>query len=175
MCGVLEALLGDITQYFFHPTMDDNIEEINFTFMEQELNNRILMPAGFQIVIQGSPKRFYTKKTPLMIILCNLMDNATKHHHQPYKGKVTITLEENEEFYRFYFEDNGPGIPHTHFDYIFGFLNKLKPKDQVEGSGIGLAIVKKLLLAEGGQIFVKSEEGKGTTFIFDWPKWQPLS
>jgi PAS domain S-box-containing protein len=167
-----ETLLEDITQYFFQPTKEHILENVNSTFIEEEFNNRIYIPVGFQVIVKGVPKQFYTKKTPLMIILCNLIDNAIKHHHKVYKGKVTITMTEEQQFYRFTVSDNGPGIAPSYHDYIFGFFNKLQPRDKVEGSGLGLAIVKSLIQGEGGEIKLISQEGQGATFIFTWPKWE---
>jgi signal transduction histidine kinase len=66
--------------------------------------------------------------------------------------------------------DDGPGIAPEFHERIFEIFQTLQPRDQVEGSGIGLAIVKKSVESSGGTIQVESAPGEGTTFRFTWPK-----
>jgi signal transduction histidine kinase len=166
-----ETLLDDVTQYFFYPAYSHQLEKVTFDMLAEEFHSRVNIPKGFQVDIRGKRDSLYTKKVPLIIILCNLLDNAVKHHHYPQKGRAVISVQEEDHFYRFTVADNGPGFSPVYYEYIFGVFNKLKPKDDVEGSGMGLAIVKKLLTCEGGHISVSAEEGKGATFTFTWPKW----
>jgi signal transduction histidine kinase len=67
----------------------------------------------------------------------------------------------------FYVRDNGIGISSQHYERVFGLFNKLDPK--TEGTGIGLALVKRILEVHGGTIWVESEAGKGSTFFFTLP------
>jgi signal transduction histidine kinase len=71
----------------------------------------------------------------------------------------------------FYIRDNGIGIAPEHHDRIFGLFNKLDPS--AEGTGVGLAIVKRILEVHGGRIWVESEPGKGTTFYFTFGNGTP--
>jgi signal transduction histidine kinase len=66
--------------------------------------------------------------------------------------------------------DDGPGIDPSLHEKIFMKFQTLKPRDEVEGSGLGLAMVKKALANHSGKISIKSDVGKGTTFIVKWPK-----
>jgi len=72
-------------------------------------------------------------------------------------------------------KDDGPGIAPIYHQKIFKMLQTLKPRDRVEGSGMGLAIVRKHIELFGGTIEVASEEGEGCAFIFTWPKQQKNS
>jgi signal transduction histidine kinase len=65
--------------------------------------------------------------------------------------------------------DNGPGIEPRFHQRIFEMFQTLQPRDQLEGSGIGLALVKKLIESRGGTIEVLSDLGEGANFRFTWP------
>ena len=67
--------------------------------------------------------------------------------------------------------DDGPGIAPQYHARIFEMFQTLQPRDQTEGSGMGLAIVKKLVESYGGTIAVESAGGQGSTFRFTWPRW----
>jgi signal transduction histidine kinase len=69
--------------------------------------------------------------------------------------------------FTFYVRDNGMGIPAEHFERVFGLFNKLDPK--TEGTGIGLALVKRIIEVHGGRIWVESESGNGAAFFFTLP------
>jgi light-regulated signal transduction histidine kinase (bacteriophytochrome) len=83
---------------------------------------------------------------------------------------VAIRVDEEEMFYRFMVEDNGMGIDSAYHDKVFEIFQTLQSRDKVEGTGVGLAIIKKSVEDMGGQIRVESEETKGARFIFTWPK-----
>jgi two-component system, LuxR family, sensor kinase FixL len=66
--------------------------------------------------------------------------------------------------------DNGPGIAERHFERIFQLFQTLAPRDRVESTGVGLALVKKIVEMYQGRVWLESELGKGTTFYFTLPK-----
>jgi signal transduction histidine kinase len=108
---------------------------------------------------------------PLQQILMNLIGNAIKHHDKK-KGHIEVAVEDNGDGYTFTVRDDGPGIPAQFHDQVFKMFQTLKPRDQVEGSGMGLAMVRKYVQVSGGTITVESAEGQGSTFRFTWPKHQ---
>ena len=103
------------------------------------------------------------------LIFRNLIGNAIKHHDRE-DGRIEITSSEKGDMIEFGVKDDGPGIDPTYHAQAFKVFNTLKPRDQVEGSGMGLAIVEKTILHYGGSITLDSEEGKGAHFKFTWPK-----
>jgi signal transduction histidine kinase len=77
---------------------------------------------------------------------------------------------EKEDSYEFVVDDNGPGIPSEFFEKIFVIFQTLQSRDKFESTGIGLTIVKRIVDEVNGKIWVESELGKGSKFIFDWPQ-----
>ncbi len=102
-------------------------------------------------------------------ILQNLMSNAYKFRDENKKLEITVGCTEVHNTYQFYVKDNGIGIEEQHLEDIFHIFRRLEYK-QVEGTGAGLAIVKKIVESNGGKIWVKSAKGKGSTFYFTFPK-----
>jgi signal transduction histidine kinase len=71
--------------------------------------------------------------------------------------------------------DNGPGIAPQYHDRIFGIFQTLEARDKVEGTGIGLSVVKKLVESRGGRVWLESEAGQGATFRFTWPRFTEMT
>ncbi len=86
---------------------------------------------------------------------------------------MRISAEDKGDWVEFTVADNGPGIDPQHHERIFQVFQTLKPRDQVEGSGIGLAVVKKTVENQGGEVAIISHPGRGATFCFTWPKRSP--
>ncbi|MFN8485993.1 MAG: CheR family methyltransferase [Caldilineaceae bacterium] len=126
-------------------------------------------PPGFQIEICGPLPKIYTERVPLETVLRNLLDNAIKHHHQPERGVLQISAQAQAGWTEFVLSDNGPGIEPKYHERIFQVFQGLKPREEVEGSGMGLAVVKKAVETRGGHVEIESDVGRGTTFRFTWP------
>ena len=72
--------------------------------------------------------------------------------------------------FEFFVSDNGPGIAPEFQDRIWGIFQTLESRDKVEGTGIGLSVVKKIVETRGGRVWIESAPGEGSTFRFTWPK-----
>jgi signal transduction histidine kinase len=118
--------------------------------------------------VKGSLPTLHTYAAPLETVLRNLVSNAIKHHDKP-QGKIEISAKVKGDFIEFSVADDGPGIDPAFHDRIFQMFQTLRPRDQVEGSGIGLAVVEKIISNVGGTIRLESAPNKGATFIFTWP------
>ncbi|HEY9818328.1 MAG TPA: ATP-binding protein, partial [Candidatus Obscuribacterales bacterium] len=92
-----------------------------------------------------------------------------KHHHRD-DGNIFIHVKELDSAYEFAIADDGPGIDPKYHSKIFTIFQTLKSRDVNESTGIGLAIVKKIIEAEGCSIWLKSQEQEGCTIYFTWPK-----
>ncbi|HMH33288.1 MAG TPA: ATP-binding protein [Puia sp.] len=99
----------------------------------------------------------------------NLITNAVKFHKKGTPPKIKIGSEEINETWRFSVSDLGIGIAAAHFERIFDIFQRLHTNEKIEGSGIGLANCKKIVQLHGGEIWVESKLGQGTTFYFTIP------
>ncbi|MEX0724278.1 MAG: PAS domain S-box protein [Gracilimonas sp.] len=102
----------------------------------------------------------------------NLLSNAIKYHAPGSKPKIHVSAKEIDSHWRFSVKDNGIGINKEFQQNIFQLFQRLHTRDNYSGTGIGLAISKKIIERHGGIIWVESEEGKGSTFFFTIPKNQ---
>ncbi|MEM9004555.1 MAG: ATP-binding protein, partial [Cyanobacteria bacterium P01_F01_bin.86] len=107
--------------------------------------------------------------TQLMQLFQNLIGNAIKFRQPEQTPKIHISVERTEEAWLFGIQDNGIGIDPQFFDRIFVIFQRLHTRDEYAGSGMGLAICKKIVECHRGQIWVESELGQGTTFYFTLP------
>lgn len=102
-------------------------------------------------------------------VFTNLLDNAVKHHDKS-KGRIDIAVKDMGEYYQFAVSDDGPGIAADYHGKIFELFQVLQPRDSKENTGVGLALVKKIVESQRGAITVESEVGCGTTMRFTWIK-----
>lgn len=109
-------------------------------------------------------------RTPVLQVFQNLISNAVKYSREEAQPQVKISSRDLREFWEFSVEDNGIGMDPDSFDRIFVIFQRLHTKDQFAGSGIGLAIVKKIVENLGGRIWVDSTPGLGTIFRFTLKK-----
>ena len=110
-----------------------------------------------------------TEKLPLQQVFTNLISNAIKYHPRQ-DGRVSISVQEYASHYEFVVADDGDGIAPEYHDKVFGIFQTLLPRDTIESTGIGLAIVKKIVEQQGGTIRLKSQPGQGAAFYFTWKK-----
>ncbi len=126
-------------------------------------------PETFTINVDEGFAALELQPMPLQQVLFNLIANAIKHHDKP-AGNIRISVTENNKEYLFSVSDDGPGIAPEYQDKVFEMFQTLNSRDKVEGSGMGLALVKKLIDLVGGKITLESQLGEGATFRFTWPK-----
>lgn len=100
----------------------------------------------------------------------NLLNNAIKYQKSGVAPKITIQAKELDKYWQFSFSDNGIGINEEFQDTIFQIFQRLHTRDHYSGTGIGLAITKKIIERHEGKIWVESEEGSGSTFYFTLKK-----
>ena len=125
-----------------------------------------------KVEIQKGMSDVYGDHQRLLEVVQNLLDNAAKFMGKQPDPRVDIGQRgEENSMPVFFVQDNGIGIPPEHFERIFGLFNKLDAT--TDGTGVGLAIVKRIIEIHGGRIWVESEAGLGSTFYFTLAKHQP--
>ncbi len=168
----LEALINGIAEYSRAGREFGHVENVDVETLLKEVCDLAAPSADVEIVIATSMPTVWTNKTPLQQIFSNLISNAMKHA-TPHHGRITIRSDRDSGVWRFRVSDNGPGIDPAFHERIFELFQTLDSKDRVEGSGIGLALVKKLVERYGGEVHVESALGAGASFSFTWPKIFP--
>ena len=105
----------------------------------------------------------------LELVFTNLIGNALKYRRPGIPPVIRVSAEREGTLWRFTVEDNGIGIDPEYFERIFVMFQRLHTREQYDGTGIGLAIVKKIVERHGGQVWVESSPGAGSTFLFTLP------
>ncbi len=136
----------------------------------------LVSPPGAQAVLNGGFGRVSTRRAPLEQIVCNLLDNAFRHNDEAH-GLVSVDCDLRDRDLQIVVADCGPGIAPESHKRIFGLFRTLAPGDDVEGAGMGLAVLQKLIDRYGGSIEVDSDpaRGRGAAFIVRWPVSAVLS
>ncbi|MES2003227.1 MAG: PAS domain S-box protein [Bacteroidota bacterium] len=112
----------------------------------------------------------YSYKAPILQVFQNLINNAIKYGKENVPVIIDIRSQESADHWTFSVADNGIGINEEYFEKIFIIFQRLHAKNEYSGTGMGLAIVKKIMDNLGGRIWVESEPERGSTFYFTIPK-----
>ena len=164
----LEMLLDSLLQHSRVGRVGAAPEDIDIARLIQEIADYIAPRTGFTVTYRGEIPMIHTSKAPLEQVLRNLIGNGLKHH-DGNAGTVVVTARDLGSMLEFRVEDDGTGIPLQFHERIFQMFQTLKSRDELEGSGMGLAIVKKSVEGHGGTIRVESAPPRrGTVFIFTW-------
>lgn len=165
----MEKLLDDLLIFYRAGKSEGTMMEVDVNQMATEIFEIQNNKPGLRLEPSKNVPCFTTLSTPFELIIRNLFSNAIKHHDKE-EGLIQISSRElDENFFEFSVSDDGPGIPEKFHDRIFGMFQTLKPRDELEGSGMGLALIKKIVETYGGYVNLKSTE-RGCCFNFSWPK-----
>ncbi|NCI45178.1 PAS domain S-box protein [Sediminibacterium soli] len=163
----MKKLIQDLLQYSRVGSNKENFEEINTNALLDEVVNVFLAAleeTGAIITVDALPD-LKANRTQLFQLFQNLIGNAMKYHSgEP--PVIQIEGKEEDNHYQFSVSDNGIGIKPVFFEKIFVLFQRLHHKHEYSGTGIGLAICKKIVDRHHGKIWVSSEPGKGSTFFF---------
>jgi signal transduction histidine kinase len=171
----LNRLLDDLLAYSRAGRKVGAYREIDSHALVADVVQLVNAPSNISISITGQLPTFSTHPVPLEQVFRNLIGNAVKHHPGP-EGRVVVSCAEQGDFYAFAVEDDGEGIPMEYAQRVFEMFQTLKPRDQIEGSGMGLAIVSRIVQWQGGRVwFEPASSGRGTTFKFQWKKHHALA
>lgn len=167
--GRLRTLLDDLLQFSRAGRRETGLETVRIGELLDDVISLLNPPRGFRVVVDPDMPTIETFRPPLQHIFQNLIGNAIKHHDRDM-GEIRIHAVRQGDGYAFTVEDDGPGIDPAFHERVFMMFETLRPRDQVEGSGMGLAIIRKLVETYGGRIHLQSTPGAGSSFTFTWPK-----
>jgi PAS domain S-box-containing protein len=164
----MREIILDLLNFSRVGKTEDELEKVDFNHLMNEivaLYRRRIQEVGACILFENLPS-IRTYKTPIRQVLQNLVSNSLKYCKANEPPVIKIDCIETPSHFEFSVKDNGIGIASEYFDKIFIIFQRLHNKNEYSGTGMGLAIVKKIVENLGGKIWVESEEGKGSTFFF---------
>jgi len=165
----MEKLLDDLLTYSRAGRTDTAISETSVAAIFDRIVEVLGPPAHIHVRAEGELPVLVTASAQLEHVLRNLINNAIKHHDKQ-NGEVVLSGKRVGDLVEFVVRDDGPGILPQFHKKIFQLFQTLKRRDEVEGSGMGLALVKKLVEQQNSCVTVHSlGDGTGAEFRFQWP------
>lgn len=162
----MRTIILDLLEYSKIGRKEYELDWVNMNDLVQEVSQKnIWQEEGVQIEWRDLPI-IYGAKLPLYQVMQNLIANAIKYRKKEEEPRIVITALDNHKHWQFSVADNGIGIETQFFEKIFVLFQRLHHKEEYSGTGIGLAICKKIIENHNGKIWVESEYGKGSTFHF---------
>jgi two-component system sensor kinase FixL len=168
----MHNLIDGILQYSRVGRVEDVKVPVNLDELIPQVVDAIAPPASIAITVERALPTLYAEPARITQVFQNLLSNAVKYMDKP-QGRIRIDCVEEDGFWKFSVADNGPGIDQRYFDKIFRLFQTLSSRDQFESTGIGLALVKRIIETYGGRIWLESKVGEGTSFLFTWPQRTP--
>lgn len=171
----MRHIILDLLEFSRVGRSDEDKENVDVGSLLEEimtLNHKVIKEKGALIKWdEGNFPVVYTFKSPLRLVFQNLIGNGLKYQNDGTVPRINITFDESDETeWHFIVSDNGIGIEREYFEKIFVIFQRLHYKNEFSGTGVGLAICKKIIENLGGKIWVVSEFGKGSDFHFSLPK-----
>jgi signal transduction histidine kinase len=170
----LEDLIQGVLDYSRAGRVADEPTDVDVGALVREVVELVAPPPGAVIEIDPNLPTLSTTRVPLQQVFMNLIANAIKYNTKA-EAHVHVGAEPVRDGWEFYVRDDGPGIASRYHAQIWGLFQTLQSRDRIESTGMGLAIVRKIVEAHGGRAWIDSEEGKGATLRFTWPKHPPRS
>jgi light-regulated signal transduction histidine kinase (bacteriophytochrome) len=164
----LENMINGLLEYARVGKLKKGVEKIELNAFLKEIKE-LIVPGNVTFITDKNLPTIYAEKLLLEQVFSNLISNAFKHNNVN-DPKIVIGCSDKGTHYEFSVTDNGPGIEKEYFDKIFVIFQTLQERDAFESTGVGLAIVKKIVENQKGTIHIESQLGKGTTIMFTWPK-----
>lgn len=163
-----ESLIGGVLSYARVDKEEMEKETVNLNKLVEEILENLPDYGHIRMEVLPLPT-LYTEKLLLYQVFYNLINNALKYNDKA-DGAVMIYCKEYADCYEFFIRDNGIGIAESYHKRIFVIFQTLRDEDVAESTGVGLAIVKKILDGKKQKISLQSEPAKGSTFSFTWAK-----
>lgn len=165
----MDSLIDGILQYSRVGREHETAVEVDVNAIVDEALEMLAPPSHIRVEIAPDLPTIRAERTRILQLFQNLLSNAIKYLDKP-EGLIRIGCMAHDHDWEFSISDNGPGIEPRHFKRIFQLFQTLVPKDRVESTGVGLALVKKIVEIYGGRVWIESQPGAGSTFYFTLPR-----
>jgi PAS domain S-box-containing protein len=162
-------LIEGILEYSRIGRVEEDRQSVDLDAVVRETIDALAPPPHIRVTVEGTLPVITTSRPRMQQLFQNLIGNAIKYMDKP-EGLITVGCDDFGDFWRFRVTDNGPGIDAKYHEKVFGIFQTLATRGQPESTGIGLALVKKIVEGYGGRVDLQSEVGKGSTFSFTLPK-----
>ncbi len=169
----MQILIDDLLTFSRINTQKTKIEKTNFRDILDQVIGQLdvdIHTYGTEVIIQDLPEDIWADSVKMSQLLLNLISNGIKFSKNQEKPKITISGYESDSYWYYSIADNGIGIKEDNQKVIFEIFKKLHSNDVFEGTGLGLTICSKIIDQHGGQIWVESTYGEGSTFHFSIAK-----
>jgi PAS domain S-box-containing protein len=164
----MEGLIDAILQYSRVGRIAGAVERVDVAELVDDVVDLLAPSETVSVTVEPGMPVLLTERLPLQQVFQNLIGNALKHGGTDVR--VSVSCRERGNHYEFAVADDGPGIPPQYHERIFGIFQTLASRDKVEGSGLGLALIKKIVEHQNGRVWLESAPGTGSTFFFSWPR-----
>jgi PAS domain S-box-containing protein len=164
----MRQIILDLLEYSRVGKANEEIQSVDINELVSEIElllRKIIREKKAKIISKNLPV-IETYRTPLMQIFSNLIGNSLKYAKDDVAAEIEISCVDLGDKWKFAIKDNGIGIEEEYFNKIFVIFQRLHHKEEYSGTGMGLAIVKKIIETQGGEIWLDSTIGEGTTFYF---------
>ncbi len=164
----MQGLIEGILEYSRVGRIREDKECMDLNIIVHDVIESLPAPANIRVSVDNPLPSLLFEKTRIHQVFANLIGNAIKYMDKP-EGEIHIGSCSAGDFWKLYVRDNGPGIEERYYEKIFQIFQTLYPRDQIESTGIGLSIVKKIIEMYGGNIWVESKLTEGSIFYFTIP------
>ncbi len=165
----MDGLIDGILLYSRVGRVKETLVAVDLNRLVGDVIDMLAPPISITVTIDSPLPTVMVEPTRIQQVFQNLLSNAIKYMDKP-EGKIRIACSAEGSQWKFSVTDNGPGIQQQHFERIFKLFQTLAPRDRVESTGVGLALVKKIVEMYGGLVWVESTVGEGSTFFFTLPR-----
>jgi PAS domain S-box-containing protein len=167
----MEALIDGILAYSRAGRAPSKVELVDVGHLVRDVVELLAPGESVATELPAGMPTVEAERVPLQQVFMNLIGNAVKFTRAVRPDPVVrLDWRDDGDEYEFSVSDNGPGIPPEYHERIWGIFQTLEARDKVEGTGIGLSVVKKIVEGRGGRVWLESSPGAGATFHFSWPR-----
>ncbi|MEP6985885.1 MAG: PAS domain S-box protein, partial [Chloroflexota bacterium] len=165
----MHEMIEGILQYSRIGRVKENLTKFDLNRLVADVVDLLAAPESIAITVAADLPMVYGDEIRIRQVFQNLIGNAIKYMDKPI-GKIGVRWSDQQTNWQFAIADTGPGIAPQYHEKIFQIFQTLAPRDEVESTGIGLALVEKIVQLHKGRVWLESIEGQGTTFYFTLPK-----
>ncbi|MDZ7342013.1 MAG: HAMP domain-containing histidine kinase [candidate division KSB1 bacterium] len=173
----MEDLIKNLLDYTRIDVSLEECEPVDMTELFGEALDEldfVYQPDQYEIIVSPNLPTVFCKRSLMLRVLTNLLSNAMKYSRDTQQPRIEFGYVAGEIFHKFYLKDNGIGIAHQDLDKIFQIFGRLDNKKNTKGTGLGLVISRRIIEKHGGEMWVESVKGRGSTFYFTLPREQEI-